>query len=123
MQAQAVEILVGKCRFEPSVAVGVAEAIDVSVSAAQFVTVPVLDFRLQELKSELKTDIGAVREELKVGLAEVRGEIKVGLAQVKGELKAEIHAVKAELVRWVFITMVGNVALSLAAQVTLNLLK
>jgi hypothetical protein len=50
------------------VAIGIAEAIEVSMNLTQLVTVPILDARLQ--------------------------------------------ALKAELVRWVFLAMVGNVALS-----------
>jgi hypothetical protein len=50
------------------VAIGIAEAIEVSMNRTQLVTVPILDARLQ--------------------------------------------ALKAELVRWVFLAMVGNVALS-----------
>ena len=82
IHAQAVEILVTKARFEPEVALGVAEAMEVSMTLAQLVTVPVLDARLQEL----------------------RYEIEVSLEKTK-----------AELVRWVFLTMLGNVALGAVA--------
>ena len=85
IHAQAVEILVRKARFEPDVALGVAEAMEVSITLAQLVTVPVLDARLQELKHELKAEMHALR--------------------------AELEKTKAELVRWVFLTMLGNVAL------------
>jgi hypothetical protein len=68
IHAEAVEILVSKGRFEPQVAMCIAEAIEVSMNRTQLVTVPILDARLQELK--------------------------------------------AELVRWVFLAMVGNVAIS-----------
>ena len=79
IHAEAVEILVTKGRFEPKVAIGIAEAIEVTMTLTQLVTVPVLDARLKELKLEIK---------------------------------AELEQVKAELVRWVFLTMLGNVALS-----------
>ena len=68
IHAEAVEILVSKGRFDPQVAIGIAEAIEVSMNRTQLVTVPILDARLQELKTEL--------------------------------------------VRWVFLAMLGNVALS-----------
>jgi hypothetical protein len=68
IHAEAVEILVSKGKFEPQVAIGIAEAIEVSMNRTQLVTVPILDARLQGLK--------------------------------------------AELVRWVFLAMLGNVALS-----------
>jgi len=76
--AEAVDILVKKARFAPEVAVGVAEAIGVSVNMAQLVTVPILDARLEQLRHELK---------------------------------AAMEEIKADLVRWVFLTMLGNVAL------------
>jgi hypothetical protein len=85
IHAEAVEILVRKARFEPEVALGVAEAIEVSITLAQLVTVPVLEARLQELRHELKAEMHALR--------------------------AELEKTKAELVRWVFLTMLGNVAL------------
>jgi len=90
IHAEAVEILVTKGRFEPKVAIGIAEAIEVSMTLAQLVTVPILDARLLELRTELKAELHALRHETKV----------------------ELERMKAELVRWVFLTMVGNVALS-----------
>jgi hypothetical protein len=78
IHAQAVEILVTKARIEPEVALGVAEAMEVSMTLAQLVTVPVLDARLQELRHELEVSL---------------------------------EKTKADLVRWVFLTMLGNVAL------------
>jgi hypothetical protein len=78
IHAEAVEILVRKARFEPEVALGVAEAMEVSITLAQLVTVPVLDARLRELKHELEVSL---------------------------------EKTKADLVRWVFLTMLGNVAL------------
>jgi hypothetical protein len=68
IHAEAVEMLVSKGKFEPQVAICIAEAIEVSMNRTQLVTVPILDARLQGLK--------------------------------------------AELVRWVFLAMLGNVALS-----------
>jgi hypothetical protein len=78
IHAQAVEILVTKARIEPEVALGVAETMEVSMTLAQLVTVPVLDARLQELRHELEVSL---------------------------------EKTKADLVRWVFLTMLGNVAL------------
>jgi hypothetical protein len=86
IHAEAVEILVTKGRFEPEVAIGIAEAIEVSMTLAQLVTVPVFDARVQDLKSEFHA--------------------------FRHEMKAELERVKAELVRWVFLAMLGNVALS-----------
>jgi hypothetical protein len=64
IHAQAVEILVRKARFEPDVALGVAEAMEVSITLAQLVTVPVLDARLQELKHELEVSLEKTKADL-----------------------------------------------------------
>ena len=64
IHAQAVEILVRKARFEPDVALGVAEAMEVSITLAQLVTVPVLDARLQELKHELEVAFAPEMQDL-----------------------------------------------------------
>lgn len=61
-----------------------------AIAGAELVTVPVLDARLSELETEMKT---------------------------------EIREVKAELVRWVFVVMLGNVAMSAAATALLNALQ
>jgi hypothetical protein len=89
IHAQAVEILVVKGQFESDEALVITEAIDVSMKLEQFVTVPILDARLADLKAELRGDMASLR--------------------------AEVKETKAELVRWVFLTMLGNVALTLAA--------
>lgn len=53
-----------KSHFEPEVALGIAEAIEVSISLAQHVTVPVLDARLQELRHEFKADVQMLKGEI-----------------------------------------------------------
>jgi hypothetical protein len=94
----AVEILIEKAKFERKVALGIAEAIEASIMHAQLVTVPILDARLQELKSELKSDV------LRLG----------------AEFETKLERTKAELVRWVFLVMLGNVALTAGATAMLN---
>lgn len=68
-----------------------------AIASAGLVTVAVLDARLYELKTELQ-------------------------AQIQ-QLRVELHTVKAELVRWVFVVMLGNVALSAGATALLNALQ
>jgi hypothetical protein len=92
-QAETVELLVKKANFQPHVALAVAEAIDHSIRDSQFVTVPILDARLGELKAELKAMI------------EVSSE----------RLSKEIVATKAELARWVLLAMLGSFAIATAA--------
>jgi hypothetical protein len=57
MQAGTVEILVEKAKFEPRVAVGIAEAMDHAIaqhtSHSQLVTLPVLNLRIGDLESRL----------------------------------------------------------------------
>jgi len=118
IHAEAVEILVRKSRFEPEVALGVAEAIEVSIKLAQLVTVPVLDARLLELKTELKAEIQALRLEFKTDFGKLSTEIQ----KVNANLSTEIQKVNANLMRWVLLTMLGSTALSMAARSLMSML-
>jgi len=57
MQAEIVETLVEKAKFEPTVAVAIAEAIDMAIAGPQLVTVPVLDAHLERVKGEIVRDL------------------------------------------------------------------
>jgi hypothetical protein len=94
LHAAAVGILIEKAKFEPEVALGIAEAIEASIMYAQLVTVPIFDARLQELKSDILRSIA--------------------------ELETRMERAKAELVRWVFLVMFGNVALTAGVTAMLN---
>jgi len=89
------------------VALGVVEAIEVSITVAQLVTIPVLDARLQELRIEIQT---------------FRAEIKAEVATGLGKLEMEIHNVNANLMRWVLLTMLGSVTLSMAGKALMTTL-
>jgi hypothetical protein len=108
LNAEAVEILIEKGRFEPEVALSIAEAIEVSVVHAQFVTVPILDARLQTLKAETSVSLMSLETKLSASIQ---------------ELKTEMERTKADLVRWVFLAMLGNVALGAGATVVVNAFK
>jgi hypothetical protein len=148
LHAAAVEILIEKGRFEPTVALGITEAIEASVMHAQFVTVPILDARLQAITAdirisamslenklsasfqELKSNILALeaKVDLKLGDLESRVDRKLGELESKfdrrfGELETRMERHKAELVRWVFLVMLGNVALSAGATAVLSAFK
>ncbi len=71
-------------------AYAIAEGIELALTQSQFVTVPILDARLAQLRAELGT---------------------------------EIERSKSELVRWVFLVMLGDVALSTGATALLNWLQ
>jgi regulator of protease activity HflC (stomatin/prohibitin superfamily) len=145
LHAEAVGILIEKGRFEPEVALGIAEAIEVSLMHAQFVTVPILDARLQtlkaetsvslmslesklsasiqELKTELKTEAERTKTDLKTEAERTRTELKTEAERTRTELKTEMEKTKAEVVRWVFLAMLGSMALSAGATVVVNAFK
>lgn len=134
LHAEAVSILIEKGRFEPEVALSIAEAIEVSVVHAQFVTVPILDARVQELKAEtrvclmsleskLSTSIQELKTELKTDAERTRTELKTEIERTTTVLKTEMERTKAEVVRWVFLAMLGNVALGAGAAAVLHAFK
>lgn len=169
LNASAVEILIDKGRFEPEVALGIAEAIEASMTKSEFVTVPILDARLHELRADtrmslltLEHTMNAGFQDLKSGMdrrfgemdakmdrrfgemdakmdrkfAETEGrfgemdakmdrkfaDTDAGVDRKLGELELKMERIKADLVRWVFLVMLGNVALSAGATAALNAL-
>ena len=108
LHAATVELLVEKAKFEPEVALGVAEAIESAMTQAQFVTVPILDARLHEVRAEIRV---------------LEGKLDASTQRLGAELNAKLAEMEAKLVRWVFLVMLGNVALSLAATTVLNAFK
>jgi hypothetical protein len=115
LHATTVGILVEKAKFEPEVALGVAEAIESAMTQAQFVTVPILDARLHGISAEIRVLEGKLDASIK--------EQKADMQRLAAELNAKLAQMEARLVRWVFLVMLGNVALSLAATVVLNAFK
>ena len=97
LHAPAIEILIEKAKLAPDVALGMAQAIDSSIMNSQFVTVPVLDARLQEVRTDIRV--------------------------LEARIDAKLEKLKAELVRWVFLVMLGSVAISLSASALTNYLK
>jgi predicted nucleic acid-binding Zn-ribbon protein len=82
------------------VALGVAEAIEVSINLAHLVTIPVLDARLQELRHELKTDIQMLKVELKGEMEILRSDMKTLRGEMKTfqvEMRAEVKTFQAEM--------------------------
>jgi hypothetical protein len=159
LHAATVGILIEKGRFEPEVALGVAEAIELAMTQAQFVTVPLLDARLHEIKTELrvlaekvdakldastyKADMQRFSAELNAKLdtrefgarlaefsakidtkfAALEAKFDTKLAALDARLDTKLAELEAKLVRWVFLVMLGNVALSLAANTLMNAFK
>ena len=58
----------------------------------------------EDLKSQFKEDIAALRGELKGDIAELRGELKEDINKVRTELANA----KAEIIKWLFIFLVGQ---------------
>jgi hypothetical protein len=148
LHAETFGILIEKGRFEPEVALGIAEAIETSMTHAQFVTVPILDARLQELRADTRIALMSIENKLSTGFQEVDakidrtfaefagkidhkfGEVDCGFAKLEGkidqkfaELVARMEGTKAELVRWVFLVLLGNVALGAGAAAMLEAVK
>lgn len=54
MQAATVEVLVQKGKFDPQIAVALAEAIDMALNGSQLVTVPILDARVASINAKIE---------------------------------------------------------------------
>jgi hypothetical protein len=138
MHAASVEVLIEKSKFEPHVALGIAEAIDMAIQSAQLVTVPVQDARLSALESKMEAKFWALelkmegrfgalesKMEARFGELESRMEARFGTLESKmeariGGLETKIESVRADVVRWVFLVMLGNVAISAGVTAILN---
>jgi len=118
-QAATVDSLIKKGKFEPQVAIAIVEAIDNVMSGSQLVTVPLLDARFAEHRAEIRADLMRLENKIDVSFATLDSKIDVAVAKL-----CELNErTKAELVRWVFVTMIGNVAMSAAVAALLNALQ
>ena len=97
MEAETVDTLVREAKFEPDIAVAIGKAIDMAISGANLVTVSLFNERM--------------------------AQIDIRFAELRGEFKSCLKEVEAKLIRWVFLTMLGNVALSMAARSIMNALQ
>ena len=152
MHAATVELLVQKAHLDPDTALAIATAIDMALQNAQLVTVAVLDARFAawEAKidarfaaSEAKTDARFAAFEARIDIRFAAAESKTDarfaavdarfvaletkidarFATSEAKMDAALQKTKAELVRWVFLVMLGNVALSVAANAVVNALQ
>jgi hypothetical protein len=126
LHAATVGILVEKAKFEPEVALGVAEAIELAMTQAQFVTVPILDARLHEVRAEIRVlegKLDASIREHKADMQRLSMELDAKLNAQFAKMETKLAEMEAKLVRWVVLVMLGNVALSLAATTVLNAFK
>jgi hypothetical protein len=109
MHAATVELLVQKAHLDPDTALAIATAIDMALQNAKLVTVDVLDARFLAFEGRMDGRFAASN-----------AEMKAGFASLEAKWSAAHEKTKAEVVRWVFLVMLGNVALSLAANVLVN---
>jgi hypothetical protein len=104
MQAATIELLMQKGKFEPPVAVTIAEAINMAMNNSPFVTIPILDARFVAFGA--KFDERFARFDERFAAFEVK-----------------LVGVKAELMRWVLLVMVANVALGAGTTAIVNALQ
>jgi hypothetical protein len=134
MHAATVELLVQKAHLDPDTALAIATAIDMALQNAQLVTVAVLDARFSAFEAkvdarflafEAKMDsrFNALEAEMHGRFAASSAEMKAGFASLEAKWSAAHEKTKAEVVRWVLLVLLGNVALSLAANALLNALQ
>jgi hypothetical protein len=127
VNAVAVELLIDKGGFEPRVALGIAEAIETSMTQAQIVTIPVLDTRVVQLEAKIDTRFAQFEAKVDTQFAQFEAKVDTQFAQFEArvdtrfaQLEVKVESVKAELVRWVFAAMLGNAVLSAIAAALLN---
>ena len=126
LHAATVGILVEKAKFEPEVVLGVSEAIELAMTQAQLVTVPILDARLHEVSAEIRVLEGKLDASTKEHKADLDAKLNVQSWKMDtqfAKMETKLAEMEAKLVRWVFLVMLGNVALSLAATTVLNALE
>lgn len=116
MHAATVDLMTKKAHFETETAMAVAEAFDIAIQHAQLVTVPMLDVRLAQFKSE--TDARFLALEARVNSLEIKMEVLFALQEER--LDKKLEALKADVVRWVFLVMLGNAAISAAVNALMN---
>jgi hypothetical protein len=102
MHAATVELLVQKAHLDPDTALAIATAIDMALHNAQLVTVAVLDARFATWEAKIDARFAASEAKMDAALQKTKAE---------------------ELVRWVLLVMLGNVALSVAANAVVNALQ
>jgi hypothetical protein len=97
---------------------------------AQFLTVPILDARLQELRAQTRMSLMSLEATIDRKFGELDGKIDRRCAELDakidrrcGDLETKMEATKAQLMRWVFLVMLGNVALSAGATAVPNAFK
>lgn len=97
VQIATLDILTKRARFDSSVALAIAEGIELES---------------EKLREDLATkrDLLDVRTELKTDIAALRTELKADIAQLRYVMELKIEALKSELMRWWVGTLIGAMA-------------
>lgn len=88
LQATTVDVLVNKGKLDPEVALAVAEAIDIAMTESRIVTVPILDARLTELRTDLFGVITAVDQKLETRCLGLERRIDATCANLEHKIDA-----------------------------------
>ena len=149
MHAATVELLVQKAHLDPDTALAIATAIDMALQNAQLVTVAVLDARFAAFEAKIDARFAAFEARIDARFAAFEAKVEARFAAseakidarfaaagaktdarlaaidarfvaLEAKMNAALEKTKAELVRWVFLVMLGNVALSVAANAVVN---
>ena len=138
MHAATVELLVQKAHLDPDTALAIATAIDMALQNAQLVTVAVLDARFAAFEAKIDARFAAFEAKIEARFAASEAKIDARFAAagaktdarlaaidarfvaLEAKMNAALEKTKAELVRWVFLVMLGNVALSVTANAVVN---
>jgi hypothetical protein len=120
MHAATVDLLVQKAHLDSDTALAIATAIDMALHNAQLVTVAVLDARFLAFEAKMDGRFAAAEAQMEARFAVAEAKTEARIAASEAKMDAALQNTKAELVRWVFLVMLGNVALSVAANAVLN---
>jgi hypothetical protein len=160
MNAEAVELLIGKGHLPTEQALAVVESIEMAIDNKQLVTVPVMDTRCAALRADIDTRFATLRADIDTRFAKVDARFDIldakfearfhsleekwdaristldakwearigklqewweaGFAAFAAKQDATLAATRAELVRWIFLVMLGNVALTATLHAFLN---
>lgn len=111
----ALDILTQEGDFSPKSSLTLVKAMNVVVERAQFVTVPVLDSRLAELRAEFRIEMNQRFAEVDVRFAELRHDMNARFAEADArtevrfaQFETKLAKTKNQLVFWILGAMIGN---------------
>lgn len=106
MQAEVIDLLSGKGKFPTEQALVLAEAIDMAIEKAQFVTVPILDARFAKVDARFER----LEARMESGFTAVNARIHA--LEVKMDAKMERWAVRMVIAMLIGQTALGPIGMS-----------